>query len=88
MLKLAPVHVGRPVTDIELDLNGADLESLIVEVVDTATDREVAATDREGNSCLLQVRPHRTPENRVDGALLVLMNIDALKRSAAGIGSP
>ena len=56
MLKLSAADIGRPVADIGLDLSGTDLESVIAQVLHTANARQVQATDRLGNSCLLHVR--------------------------------
>ena len=37
--------------------------------------------DRDGRWYSLRVRPYRTLENKIDGAVLVLVDVDALKRN-------
>jgi PAS domain S-box-containing protein len=58
-----------------------DLESLAAEVIATVREREVEARDRDGRWFSLRVRPYFTLDNKIDGAVLVLLDIDAQKRS-------
>jgi two-component system CheB/CheR fusion protein len=43
--------------------------------------RELEVQDKQGHWYLLRVRPYRTMENKIDGALLVLVDVDSLKRN-------
>ncbi len=47
--------------------------------------RECEVTDREGRWYSLRVRPYLTLDNKVDGAVLMLVDIDALKRNERAI---
>ena len=58
-----------------------DLENLIRDVIDTVSVREREVQDRQGRWYSLRVRPYLTLDNRIDGAVLALVDIDALKRS-------
>ena len=58
-----------------------DLEALIREVIDTVSVREREVQDQQGCWFSLRVRPYMTLDNRIDGAVLALVAIDALKRS-------
>ena len=42
------------------------------------TEREVQ--DSQGNSFSLRIRPYKSTENRIEGAVLALFDIDAAKR--------
>jgi two-component system, chemotaxis family, CheB/CheR fusion protein len=44
-----------------------------------AHEREVL--DKQGHWYLLRIRPYRTLENKIDGAVIVLIDVDSLKRS-------
>ena len=57
-----------------------DLESFIAEVIATVREREREVRDKEGRWYSLRVRPYLTVDNRVDGAVLVLVEISDLKR--------
>jgi two-component system, chemotaxis family, CheB/CheR fusion protein len=74
---------GRPLSDIRVNLNLPDLEAVILEVLDTLSVKELEVQTQAGHWYLLRIRPYRTTENQIDGVVLVLMDIDALKRSAA-----
>ncbi|WP_295621732.1 CheR family methyltransferase [Chamaesiphon sp. GL140_3_metabinner_50] len=78
---------GRPLSDITTKLNLQDLEPLIVEVLETLNGKEIEVQTIEGTWYSLRIRPYRTTENRIDGVVIVLLDIDALKRSAANIAA-
>jgi two-component system, chemotaxis family, CheB/CheR fusion protein len=76
---------GRPFSDIRANLNIPDLEPLIVEVLETLSVKELEVQTQGGHWYTLRIRPYRTIGNQIDGVVLVLLDIDALKRSAAAI---
>jgi two-component system CheB/CheR fusion protein len=80
LMNLIPGDVGRPVGDLRLPIDLPRLEALVAEVVDSSSARELEVQDRQGRWYLLKVRPYRTQDNKVDGAVLVLVDVDALKR--------
>jgi two-component system, chemotaxis family, CheB/CheR fusion protein len=81
MFNLLPADVGRPLGDLRPILEGIDLEREILEVIDTvqAVDREVS--DREGRAHSLSIRPYRTEDNRIDGAVVIILDVDGLRRA-------
>ena len=81
ILNLMPSDVGRPISDIRLNVSIPDLESLLLEVIDTVAVKERELQDKEGRWYSLRVHPYRTLENKIDGAVLVLVDIDTLKRA-------
>lgn len=82
LFNLIPSDVGRPFSDIKPNLRLDDLAGLIQEVTDQIAPRELEVQDREGHWYNLSIRPYRTVENHIDGAVVALVDIDALKRSA------
>jgi len=80
LLNLIPTDVGRPMNDIKWTFEVADLDKLVAEVVDTMAAQEREVRDREGRWYLLRIRPYRTLENRIDGAVIVFVDVDTLKR--------
>ena len=81
LLNLIGTDVGRPISDIKFNLSIPDLSSLLTEVIDTVTIKEMEVQDRQGRWYLLRIRPYRTMDNKIDGAVIVLVDIDALKRN-------
>jgi two-component system, chemotaxis family, CheB/CheR fusion protein len=57
------------------------LEDLLREVIDTVSVREREVRDKDGRWYVLRARPYMTADNKIDGAVLVLVDIDDLKRS-------
>jgi two-component system CheB/CheR fusion protein len=57
-----------------------DLAALVTEVVDTTSVREWEVQDREGRWYSMRVRPYRTIDNKIDGAVMTFIDIDAAKR--------
>src|SRR6516164_2411715 len=78
---LIPTDVGRPISDIKLNINVPDLEQLVVQVIDTVSAKEQEVQDKQGRWYSLRIRPYRTLENKIDGAVLVLVDVDNLKRA-------
>jgi two-component system CheB/CheR fusion protein len=85
VLSLIATDVGRPIGDINLKLNIPDLQELIVEVIDTVSVKEREVQDSAGHWYAMRVRPYITLGNKIDGAVVVLLDIDALKQSEAEI---
>ncbi len=81
LLNLIPTDIGRPVSDIKSTFSVPNLDTLIVEAIDTVSEREVEVQDRQGHWYLMRLRPYRTIENKIDGAVIVLVDVDTLKRS-------
>jgi two-component system CheB/CheR fusion protein len=82
LFNLIPGDVGRPLSDINHRLVVADLEARILNVINTLEQSSQEIQDQDGRWYDLRIRPYRTLDNRIDGAVLVLVDIDSLKRSA------
>ncbi|MEG4532010.1 chemotaxis protein CheB [Microcoleus sp. D2_18a_D3] len=81
IFSLIPTDVGRPFSDIRSTLNAPDLEQMMLEVIDTLQTKEQEVQTLSGYWYNLRIRPYRTTENQIDGVVMVLLDIDALKRS-------
>ncbi|KFE63186.1 chemotaxis protein CheB [Hyalangium minutum] len=85
IMNVLPSDVGRPLKDITLNIDVPDLGSQVVEVIETATVREREVQDRAGHWYRMHLRPYKTTENRIDGAILSLVDIDALKSQVSQV---
>jgi two-component system CheB/CheR fusion protein len=81
LFNLIPTDVGRPVGDIKLNLDVPNLLQLLAEAIDSVATREIDVRDHQGRWYLLRIRPYRTLENKIDGAVILLVDIDILKQS-------
>src|SRR5262249_36698278 len=81
MMNLIPADIGRPIKDLNLQIEIPNLERLVEEVIDTVSVKEYDVRDKQGRWYSLRVRPYRTLENKIDGAVIVLVDVDNLKRN-------
>ncbi|MBV8279192.1 MAG: PAS domain-containing protein [Verrucomicrobia bacterium] len=81
LFNLIPADVGRPFTDISSNLQIPDLSALVDQVVETMSPIEAEVQKRAGRWYKLTIRPYRTGDNKIEGAILALVDIDILKRS-------
>jgi two-component system, chemotaxis family, CheB/CheR fusion protein len=80
VLNLIPGDIGRPITDVNLNIAVSDLEQHLKEVIETMNIKDLEVRDKTNSEYSLQIRPYKTSENKIEGAILVLINIDRLKR--------
>jgi two-component system CheB/CheR fusion protein len=85
LFNLISTDVGRPFSDIRVNLEIPNLEEMILEVMETLNTKEQEVQTQSGYWYALRIRPYRTAENQIEGVVIVLIDIDALKRSAATI---
>ena len=80
LFNLIPGDLGRPIGNIQPGFVGPNLQELITEVTDSMTTRTTEVRDKEGRWYRLTVRPYKRGGNQIDGAVLVLYDIDAMRR--------
>src|SRR5207245_7003948 len=80
VLTVAPGDVGRPISDLRLSVEVPGLEALLREVIETLTVQEREMQGRDSRWYSVRVRPYRTADNKIDGAVISFVDIDALKR--------
>lgn len=71
--------LGRPITGVRHQLALTDLEALIRGVINNGRESEREVQDLNGHWHSLRVRPYLTNDNEVDGAVFMLMDINASK---------
>jgi two-component system CheB/CheR fusion protein len=81
ILNLIPADLDRSIAHINPNIDCPNLVELIVECMDTVTPIERDCRDRQGRWYALRIRPYKTLDNKIEGAVLALFDIDILKRS-------
>ena len=79
---LRPVDVGRSIDEIRLKIDVRDLGAQIGEVLASGSVNESEVKDENGHWYRMQIRPYKMAE-RIDGAIVSLVDIDHLKRLVA-----
>jgi len=82
LLSVVPSDGNRRIMDFQPQVELPNLETLLRTAIDNLSVIEQEVRDREGKWWLLRIRPYRTQENKIDGAVLTLLDVDELKRSA------
>ena len=82
LLNLIPTDVGRRLSDIKFSFQEiSDLEPLLTEVVETSSEQEREVRDKHGRWHSLRIRPYKTLEKKIDGVIVMLVDIDVLKHA-------
>jgi two-component system CheB/CheR fusion protein len=81
IMNLIPGDVGRPLSDIRPNIELPQLETMIREVMATLMVKEQEVQDRSGRWYSLCIRPYKTFENKIDGVVITLFDINTLKPS-------
>jgi len=81
-LNVAPSDIGRPIGELRLSVDVPHLEALLRSVIETLTVQEREAQARDGHWYSVRIRPYRTADNRIEGAVISFVDIDVLKRAA------
>ena len=81
---ILPTDIGRRITELRPNIDIHDLENILRDVTETLNTRERKVKDLEGRECWLRVRPYRTTDNKIDGAVITLVDLEGKKESYAG----
>jgi len=81
LFNLIPADIGRPIAQIKLNVRAPDLEPQLLEVLETAAVSEREVQDYDGRWYSLRFRPYRTVDNKIDGVVIMLVDVDKIKRS-------
>ncbi len=80
LLELSPVDVGRPVGHLRGSLQTPELEAQVRGVIETLHPAEQEVRDSDGRWYSVMVRPYRTLDDHIAGAVITIQDIDPLKR--------
>ena len=80
VLRLIPGDIGRSILDLQPRIKVQNLESILRGVLESLTPYEEEVQDQGGGWHILRVRPYRTSDNRIDGAVLHLLDVGELKK--------
>ena len=74
-LNLIPGDIGRPFADLKPTLDADGLDAMISGVIDTLETREERVQHRNGQRYSMRIRPYKTAENKIEGAVIVLVDV-------------
>jgi two-component system CheB/CheR fusion protein len=74
-LGLIPGDVGRPLSNLNPTIEIADLQAMVLKVMADFHSLERELTDRMGVHYQFKILPYRTTENKIDGAVITIVDI-------------
>lgn len=80
-LSLSHGDIGRTLSEFGSRLKVDGLDRFAAEVLETLNTKEEDIQDRDGKWYSLRIKPYRTSDNKIDGTVIALVDIDTLKRS-------
>lgn len=82
LLKVVLSDIGRPLADLRLNIEVPDLDQMIAKVLESLQPAEREVRDLEGHWHLLIILPYRTQDNKIDGVVLALQDIEIIKTAS------
>ena len=76
ILGLGEADVDRRVGDVKFAIPLEGVEKLALEVMETVATQEREVRDASGHSYLMRMRPYRSSDNRIEGVVLMLIDVN------------
>jgi len=82
LFNVIPTDVGRPITDITSNvIDVEELRTMIQAVLENAVVQEKEIQDRDGVWFQLRIRPYKTLDSKVEGAVVTLQDINQIRQA-------
>lgn len=76
IFNLISADIGRPLSDLSINVLIPTLEEKILTVLDTLNTLEYEIKDRNGQISSIRIRPYKTIDNKIDGVVIALMEVE------------
>lgn len=83
LFNLIPSDIGRPLSDITSRFEDASLLGDAENVLETLQTSEREVHTRDGQTYVMRILPYRTSDDRINGVILIFVDITARKRMEA-----
>jgi two-component system CheB/CheR fusion protein len=80
LLEVTAADIGAPIAAIRPKIAIDSLAVIAGEVIETMGQSDHEVQDHTGRSYWMRVRPYRSPENKLEGAVITWIDIDAIRR--------
>jgi two-component system CheB/CheR fusion protein len=81
LFNILPTDVGRSIADMRHNIEIDDFSELLARAINQGVELEKQVQSREGRSYWLRLRPYRTEGGAVDGAVVILIDIETLAQT-------
>ena len=76
VMNLIPADIGRPISDIKPNLKTQELQRMISHVISSLEILDTEIEDSSGRWYSMRIRPYRTLDNKIDGVVIVFLDLD------------
>jgi two-component system CheB/CheR fusion protein len=84
LFNLIASDIGRPFTQISPNVDSTDLPQLLAATIDSMMPIERDVHDKDGKRYVMRIRPYKSADNRLDGAVLVLLDLESARQGSQG----
>ena len=81
LLNLSPHDMGRSFAEVNLKFDAPNLVPMLKNVLGDTPPKEVDVQDGQGHWFQMWIRPYKTVQNKVEGAVIAFIDTDRLKRA-------
>ena len=81
LFNILPTDVGRSIADMRHNIGIDDFSELLTRAINQGVELEKQVQSHEGRSYWLRLRPYRTEDGAVDGAVVILIDIETLAQT-------
>ena len=81
LLDVRAFDVGHPITRLSGKIDTSALIASVQKVIETLRSEDREIQDQAAHWYSVSIRPYRTSDNRIDGAIVIFFDIDVLKRT-------
>jgi two-component system CheB/CheR fusion protein len=80
LFNLIASDIGRPFTQISPNVNSTDLPKLLTETIESMVPVEREVADKDGKKYVMRIRPYKSADNRIDGAVMALFDLESVRK--------
>lgn len=80
-LNITSSDIGRPISNVKLNVDIPDLEKIALGVIESLHPKTVEVKNNEGCWYSVYIRPYRTVENKIEGVVVVFIDITERKKA-------
>ena len=88
LLNLIGSDLGRPIGNIKPNIEIPDLEAQVRRVIENLEVKSLELQDNAGHWYAVRLRPYKTLDHRIDGAVISFVDIDEIKDAEAPAREP
>ncbi|MEE4376112.1 MAG: chemotaxis protein CheB [Candidatus Competibacteraceae bacterium] len=83
LLNLIDSDIGRPIGDIRPNIDTGDITEQVHQVMDTLNPTATEVQGQQGHWYSMRIRPYRTADNRIAGAVIVFVDTTSFRETLA-----